>query len=120
MLFEVVERVDSGDIYLQEWLEFEGHELIDELRQAQAAATLHLCREFANRYPEVLKSAKPQVGKESFYLRRKPKDSQLDVSCSLAQQFNLLRVVDNAKYPAFFELHNRQYSLKVESLDNDK
>jgi len=119
-LFEATEKVDSGDIYLQEWLEFEGHELIDELRQAQAAATLHLCRAFVNRYPEVLQSAKPQVGKESFYPRRKPKDSRLDVNCSLAQQFNLLRVVDNEKYPAFFELHDRQYLLKVKFLGCDK
>jgi methionyl-tRNA formyltransferase len=112
-LFEATERVDSGDIYLQEWLEFEGHELIDELRQAQAAATLRLCREFVNRYPEVLQAAKPQVGKESFYPRRKPKDSQLDVNCSLAQQFNLLRVVDNEKYPSFFSHGGKTYIILV-------
>ncbi len=119
-LFEAVDRVDSGDIYLQEWLEFEGHELIDELRQAQAAATLRLCREFVNRYPEVLQSAKPQVGQESFYPRRRPKDSQLDGDQPLAEQFDLLRVVDNEKYPAFFKLNKRQYSLKVEYLGSDQ
>ncbi|WP_202804380.1 UDP-2,4-diacetamido-2,4,6-trideoxy-beta-L-altropyranose hydrolase [Baaleninema simplex] len=119
-LFEAVDRVDSGDIYLQEWLEFEGHELIDELRQTQAEATLRLCREFVNRYPAVLQSAKPQVGKESFYPRRRPKDSKLDVNRSLAEQFDLLRVVDNEKYPAFFELYDRQYSLKVKLLENNK
>jgi methionyl-tRNA formyltransferase len=114
-LFEAVDWVDSGDIYLQEWLEFEGHELIDELRQAQAAATLRLCREFVNRYPEVLQSAKPQVGQESFYPRRRPKDSQLDGDQPLAEQFNLLRVVDNEKYPAFFNHKNKIYTIYIKS-----
>lgn len=112
-LFEAVDRVDSGDIYLQEWLEFEGHELIDELRQAQAEATLRLCREFVNRYPEVLQSANPQVGKESFYPRRKPKDSQLDVNRSLAEQFDLLRVVDNDRYPTFIEISSSTYKILI-------
>ncbi|WP_393011433.1 formyltransferase family protein [Limnothrix redekei] len=119
-LFEAADQVDSGDIYLQEWLEFEGHELIDELRQAQAAATLRLCREFVNRYPELLQSAKQQNGQESFYPRRTPENSRLDSSQPLAEQFNLLRIVDNEKYPAFFKLNGRQYSLKVECLENDK
>ena len=38
-LFEAVKRADSGPIYAQRWLHFEGHELIDELRAAQAGAT---------------------------------------------------------------------------------
>ena len=112
-LFEAVERVDSGDIYLQEWLEFEGHELLDELRQAQAEATLRLCQQFVDSYPEVLKGARSQTGVESFYPRRRPRDSQLDVHRSLAEQFNLLRVVDNERYPAFFESDGRRYCLKI-------
>ena len=112
-LFEAVERVDSGDIYLQEWLEFEGHELLDELRQAQAVATLRLCQRFVDGYPEVLKGTRSQTGVESFYPRRRPRDSQLDVHRSLAEQFNLLRVVDNERYPAFFEYQNGKYLIKI-------
>ena len=112
-LFEAVDQVDSGDIYLQEWLEFKGHELIDELRQAQAAATLRLCRDFVKRYPEVLQSAKPQIGQGSFYLRRSPTDSKLDGDRPLAEQFNLLRIVDNEKYPAFIEICNSKYKILI-------
>lgn len=113
-LLEAVEKVDSGDIYLQEWIEFEGHELIDELRQAQAESTLRLCSQFVQQYPEVLKVAKPQAGVESFYPRRRPKDSQVDAHHSLADQFNLLRVVDNQRYPAFFEIRGKFYKIFIE------
>lgn len=112
-LFEAAEKVDSGPIYAQEWLEFEGHELIDELRAAQAGATLNLCRQFVTGYPAVLDTARAHVGNDSFYPRRKPSDSCLDPRRSLAEQFNLLRVVDNERYPAFFEWDGEKYIIGV-------
>ncbi|USR93177.1 hypothetical protein NEA10_13805 [Phormidium yuhuli AB48] len=115
-MLEAVERVDSGDIYLQEWLEFQGGELIDELRQAQGEATLRLCRRFVADYPKILRQAQPQRSEESFYPRRRPRDSQLDVQGSLAEQFSLLRVVDNERYPAFIDYNGRRYVLKVTAL----
>lgn len=36
-------------------------------------------------------------------------DSQLESEISLAEQFNLLRVVVNLRYPAFFHLRGRRY-----------
>jgi UDP-2,4-diacetamido-2,4,6-trideoxy-beta-L-altropyranose hydrolase len=112
-LFEAAEKVDSGDIYLQEWLEFEGHELLDELRQAQAKATLRLCSQFVDQYPEILKQAQPQTGTESFYPRRRARDSQLDINVPLVEQFNLLRVVDNEKYPAFLKKDEHLFKLLI-------
>ena len=44
-------------------------------------------------------------------------DSRLDPDDTIAQQFNLLRVVDNERYPAFFELLGRRYILKIEAAD---
>ena len=45
-LIEATEHVDGGVIYAQRWIEFEGHELIDEIHNAQAEATYELCRWF--------------------------------------------------------------------------
>jgi methionyl-tRNA formyltransferase len=100
-LIEADERVDSGVIYAQEWIGFEGHELVDDLRAAQAAMTRQLCRWFVDAYPDNLAQAKVQGGIESFYLRRRPKDSQLDPNKTIKEQFNLLRISDNERYPAF-------------------
>lgn len=112
-LFEATDDVDSGLIYGQRWIEFEGYELVDELREGQARATKEVCQWFVDHYPESLSEAREQQGQESFYSRRRPKDSELDPNKTIAEQFNLLRVVDNERYPAFFEINGRRFYLKI-------
>ena len=112
-LLRAVKKVDSGDIYLQEWLHFNGCETIDQLRHAQAKVTISLCQQFIKEYPDVLTQARPQTGKSSFYPRRSPQDSELDPQRSLIEQFNLLRVVDNERYPAFFTWLGELYVIKI-------
>ena len=112
-LLEADKKVDSGVVYMQEWVEFEGHELIGELRDAVARVTLSLCRRFVEAYPAIVAQAREQVGKESFYRRRRPADSRLEPMRSLADQFDLLRVVDNVRYPAFFEWRGHSYVLSI-------
>jgi len=116
-LFEAEEAVDSGSIYLQDFMVFEGHELVDELRFKQADVTLDLCRDFVQRYPEIIHEAVAQSGEESFYPRRRADDSRLDPQKTIAEQFNLLRVVDNERYPAFFDWHGQRYVIKIEKVE---
>jgi methionyl-tRNA formyltransferase len=112
-LIEAEDRVDSGVIYAQHWLEFQSHELIDEVREGQAHATHDLCRWFVDHYPESVAAGKVQKGEERFYERRSPKDSELDPNKALAEQFDMLRFVDNERYPAFFGLRGQQYRLNI-------
>jgi len=115
-LFEANEALDSGQIYLQETMQFEGHELIDELRSIQAKCTFDLCYSFIKNYNEVVKQARQQVGESSFYKKRNKADSQLNMEKTLSELFNIFRVVDNEKYPAFFEHLDHTYLLKIEKL----
>jgi methionyl-tRNA formyltransferase len=117
-LLEAANRVDSGAIYAQRWLEFAGHELISELREAQAMATHELCRWFVDHYPESAAEARAQKGEESFYSRRRPTDSRLEPNMSLAAQFNLLRVVDNERYAAWFEYNGHRYRLRIDQISH--
>lgn len=110
-LFEAVPEVDAGPIYDTEWLHFEGHELNAEIKAAQAAATARLCLRFVANHPNV--QARPQSGEPSYYRKRSPVDSELDPHRSIAEQFDLLRVVDNELYPAFFRYRDREYVLTI-------
>lgn len=112
-LFEANERVDSGKIYLQKLLCYAGDELVDELRKRQGEVTVEMCLEFVHNYPDILQRGNEQSGEESFYPRRGPDDSRLDVDKTIGEQFNLLRVVDNEKYPAFFDYNGTRYLLKI-------
>jgi methionyl-tRNA formyltransferase len=112
-LLEAVDAVDAGPIYLQESIDLDGTELNQEWRKLQAAATHRLCAEWVRNYPAILVGARDQVGVPSFYPRRRPEHSQLDISKSLTEQFDLLRVVDNEAYPAFFEVADVKYKISL-------
>ncbi|MBH41272.1 MAG: methionyl-tRNA formyltransferase [Candidatus Magasanikbacteria bacterium] len=116
-LFEAEVGVDSGDIYLQSEMKFEGHELNDELKDMQGKETVKLVKQFIDQYESI--TATSQQGEETFYDRRRPKDSELDIEKSIKEQFNLLRVVDNEKYPAFFDHKGYRYIVKIEK-SNEK
>ena len=56
---------------------------------------------------------KEQTGNKSSYKRRTPDDSKVDPNKSIKSQFDLLRVVDNEKYPAYFINENVRYNIKI-------
>ena len=114
LLLEAAEAVDAGDVYLADQLRFTGYELCGDLRREQARATLALCRRFVESYPWLLTDATVQRGESSYYPRRTPEDSRLNLDKTLREQFALLRVVDNDRYPAFFELDGHQYVVRIE------
>lgn len=116
-LFEARLSVDSGDIYFQEVMECEGHELVDELRQKQGEATIRLVKRFVAGYPDIV--GRPQKGKPSYYPKRTPPDSELDIRKTLKELIPQLRVADNERYPAFFRFKGKKYILKVYKVSDE-
>ncbi|MBO6577016.1 MAG: hypothetical protein JJ976_16480 [Rhodothermales bacterium] len=112
-LFEAEEELDSGRIYLQDAIQLEGHELLPELRELLGSTVCRLCQEFLENHASLVAAGQAQTGEPTFYGRRRPVDSQLDPRKSLAEQFNLLRIVDNERYPAFFYLNGHKYILEI-------
>jgi methionyl-tRNA formyltransferase len=110
-LFEADKKVDAGLIYYQELIKLSDNELIDELRSAQGNATISLILKFVSNYPGIQGIA--QSGESTYYPKRKPEDSRLDPEKTLKEQFNLLRVVDNDRYPAFFEYKGTKYKISI-------
>lgn len=105
--------VDSGKIFCSRDMTFEDFELNVEIRKKQGETTIALCLDFLNS-PHPPKGVK-QVGEPSFFTRRRPADSRLNPYSSIAEQFDLLRVVDNVRYPAFFDIRGHRYFLRIES-----
>ncbi len=114
-MFEASDGVDNGDIYMQETLDLTGYELNDTLRDEQANFIIEMCLKFINNYDNY-RNAQAQRGEESFYSKRSAKDSELDINKTIKEQFNLLRIVSNDKYPAFFEMDGHKYILKIEEV----
>lgn len=117
-MFEASCGVDDGDIYMQKDLHLSGYELNNELREKQARHTIDMCLEFLDKYEEI-RTPKKQSGEETFYKKRTTKDSELDINKTIQEQFNLLRIVDNEDYPAFFYKDDKKYIIKIEEANNE-
>lgn len=96
-LFEAALKVDSGPVYDQLEIQLEGHELVNERRQKLAAGMMELINCFLAAYPNV--AAVPQTDEPTYYPRRRPADSQLNIDQPIETQIRLLRVSDNERYP---------------------
>lgn len=114
-LFEAIKDVDSGPVYFQDILELDGGELAKEWQNKLGKKIGEMVLKFIKLYPNM--KGKKQKGKDSFYPKRTPEDSELDINKTIKEQFNLLRVVDNEKYPAFFIYKGKRYALKIYKLN---
>lgn len=112
-MFEANTNIDDGDIIMQDSLNLTGYELNEEIREKQAHKIFDMCLEFVRNFDKYEKREK-QVGISSFYKKRSFKDSQLNINKSIKDQFNLLRIVHNTDYPAFFEIDGYRYKLRIE------
>lgn len=113
-LLEAQDKVDSGDIWAQEKIHFEGHELYDEINYKIFEAEIKLMDFVLENYASI--KPKVQIGEPSYYRKRTPDDSRVDPNQSIAAQFNLLRVADSNRYPAYFELMGCKYKIILEKI----
>jgi methionyl-tRNA formyltransferase len=110
-LFEASHKVDEGDIYFTENIYLNGTELNDEIKDKQGNIIVRMCINYIEQYG-TRKSYK-QTGSVSYYKRRTANDSRLDPYKTIADQFDLLRVVDNKRYPAFFSFRECDYIMQI-------
>lgn len=93
-------------------MEFKGHELIDEMRDIQGKKTTQLILKFIKNYKKI--RPRPQRGKETFYKKRTPKDSEISPNDTIKDLFLKLRVADNERYPVFFKHKGKKYTLRID------
>lgn len=110
-LIEAANEVDSGDIWLKDQINLVGDELCDDWRKLQGEKTVQICSDFVERYENLVPIK--QQGIPSYYARRKPEHSRLDPNKSLIEQMNLLKIVDNDRYPAYFEIDGVRYFISI-------
>ncbi len=116
-LIEAAEPVDSGAIWLKTSFLLEGHELLDEIHSKLFNAELYLMTEAVEHFFDI--SPTIQVGESGEYMKKRtPADSRIDPFKSISEQFNLLRVVDSERYPAFFDYKGCRYIIKISKVKN--
>lgn len=111
VLFEAVENLDSGPIYLRSGIELDGTELLPEIREIQGKKTVELVLTFLEKWPDL--EPVEQVGKPTFFPRRTVNQDRVDINRTIAENFDHLRIVDNERYPAWFEYRGREYEIRI-------
>jgi methionyl-tRNA formyltransferase len=115
-LLEAEDSVDSGKIWHQKIVHLEGHELFDEINNALFKAEIDLMN-FAIENESTIEPKVQSDDRATYYRKRKPEDSKIDPEMSIASQFNLLRVADPERYPAFFEYFGRRYKILISKME---
>lgn len=116
-LINAEDKVDSGDIWKKEVIEFEGHELYDEINDLLFTQELKMI-DWACNHIEEATPQQQETKLESYYRLRTPEDSELDINKPIAEQFNLLRVCDPNRFPAFFYIDGHKYTIQLMKNDD--
>ena len=118
-LLDADDPVDSGAIWLKTQFNLEGHELLPEINEKLFAAELLLMTQAVQQFERIRPI--PQLGDPGPHMpKRLPADSRLDPNRTIAEQFNVLRIVDSQRYPAFFDYRGKRYLLRIEKGENDQ
>lgn len=112
-LLEAEDEVDSGAIWGQRYLQFEGHELYMEINASLFKAELELMDFAIDNLCNIIPVAQCNNKKPTYYRRRGREDSRIDPSKSILEQFDLLRVADFDRFPAFFDIRGKRYLIKI-------
>ncbi len=116
-LLEANDLVDSGAIWLKEKFSLEGHELLPEINEKLFNTELSLMTKAVENFKDIVPVN--QSGDPGLYRRkRSPEDNRLEPTKTIAEQFDLLRVVDSQRFPAFFDYRSKRYLIKIEKDEN--
>jgi methionyl-tRNA formyltransferase len=114
-LLNAEDALDSGDIWRQIDIPLDASEIYDEINAKLFDAELQLMTWALENCDSA--QAVRQVGEPTFYRKRVPDDSRIDPSTTLAESFDLLRVADPDRYPAFFHFRGRRYRVRIDPID---
>lgn len=116
-VLDAVSSVDRGDIWAQTHFYLEGHELFDEINEKLFEAELSLMTKVVESYAHI--SPVPQKTGGTYYRKRSPADSVIDANKTISEQFNLLRVCDPNRFPAYFEYLGCKYQISIRKVQDD-
>jgi len=117
-ILDAASSVDTGDVWSKIQFELLGHELFDEINEKLFKAEIYLMTYVVDSHKEILPIPQKKV-EGRYYRKRTPLDSVIDIHKSIYEQFNLLRVCDPNRFPAYFEHLGCKYQLIVKKVQDD-
>jgi methionyl-tRNA formyltransferase len=118
-LLEAEDKVDSGMIWKKIHIPVPSTALWHEINDLLFTEELRLMDFALASYGHI----RPQkqlgdVGLTNYPLRT-PENSRIDPNKTIAEQFDLIRISDPNRFPAFFEYRGQRFALKLERLNEE-
>lgn len=107
-----VSEVDCGEVIAKARFRIQPCHTDDTLRAIDEEVCVMLAAAILERYPDRPPLGLPQQGEASFYPRRTPADSEVDISRSLAELIPHLRACGSG-HRAFFDWHGCRYRIEI-------
>ena len=117
-LIEAQDKVDSGNIWKKIHIAVSPTDLWDEINHLLFMTELELMDFALTSYGNIESQPQSTVG-ITYFRSRTQEDSRIDVDKTIAAQFDLIRICDPIRFPAFFEYRGQRYALKLEKLNDE-
>jgi methionyl-tRNA formyltransferase len=115
-LLEAEDRVDSGRIWKKNHIPVPQSALWDEINHLLFTAEIQLMDFALQSFGQIQGEEQSVEVQPTYHRMRTPQDSQIDPHQTLADQFDLIRVCDPHRFPAFFEFRGQRFALKLEKI----
>lgn len=113
-LLEAEDEVDSGKLWKKTWITVPKHALWDEINDLLFTAEVEMMDYAVKNFGQVKPHVQTDVHQATYFPKRTPRDSRIDVNLSISEQFDLIRVCDPVRFPAYFDHLGQRYILKLE------
>lgn len=116
-LLEVADPFDTGRIVQKEKIPIEKTDLWNEINEKLFDAEIRLIDHAIENFDGLSPQEQDTSVQTTYFRRRNSSDSELNINDTIAAQFDLLRVCDPSRYPAYFEIHGQKYKVVLEKID---
>jgi methionyl-tRNA formyltransferase len=116
-LLEAEDAVDRGRIWHQVTFPVPKHALWDEINELLFSAETRLIDIAVKEFETVIPVPQNQNVEPTYFPRRKPSDSKIDPQRSIESQFDIIRVCDPTRFPAYLELRGHKYKIVLTKIE---
>lgn len=118
-LLEAEEKVDTGRIWLKQAIPIKNTALWDEINNLLFNFEIRLMNEVMSKNEKIEPFQQDPEVEATYNRKRTPEDSEVNPELSIADQFDLIRICDPNRYPAWFEMRGQKYKLVVEKIEDE-
>ena len=115
-LLEAEDKIDSGPIWKKIQADIPKTALYDEINSIIFDSEILLMDFAIENFSRIVPVQQDNI-EATFWPRRTELDSEIDIQKSIAEQFDLIRVCDPDRYPAFFHINGKKFKFILEVID---